>query len=99
MPCESETQLTQKAAPTGPRIGYTVTKRIGNSVIRNRVKRRLRAALAELGPNELQGNCDYVLIARPGALKRAFAELTNDLRKGLANIHRSKNRSQSTKRG
>ncbi len=78
------------AAACGSRIGYTVTKRIGNAVIRNRVKRRLRAAVASLEPNELRADCDYVLIARPGALKRAFVDLTNDLRAGLASIHRPK---------
>ena len=79
-------------------MGYTVTKRMGNAVIRNRIKRRLRAAMAAMKPNDLHNDCDYVLIARHGALKRAFGDLTNDLRTGLRKIHQKKQYSQTAKR-
>ncbi|MGI9405798.1 MAG: ribonuclease P protein component [Hyphomicrobiaceae bacterium] len=77
---------------TEPRIGYTVTKRIGNAVVRNRIKRRLRATVATLEAGELKNNCDYVLIARHGALQRPFNDLVNDLRAGLKSVHRPKRR-------
>lgn len=80
--------------PIGPRVGYTVTKRMGNAVTRNRIKRRLRAAMAEMTANELHNDCDYVLIARNGALKRAFSDLTKDLRTGLRKIHQQKQHRQ-----
>ena len=77
---------------TAPRIGYTVTKRMGNAVIRNTIKRRLRAAAAAVPDGTLRAGHDYVLIARPGALKRPFVELTNDLREALTSLHRPKQR-------
>ncbi|MGI9407489.1 MAG: ribonuclease P protein component [Hyphomicrobiaceae bacterium] len=91
-----QNQGPAKPRITGPRIGYTVTKRIGNAVVRNRVKRRLRAAVAALEPGDLRDNCDYVLIARPGALQRPFIDLTNDLRAGLQSVHRQKQRKQAS---
>lgn len=90
---------SEHAAFAMPRIGYTVTKRIGNAVVRNRIKRRLRAAVAALSSGELREHHDYVLIARFGALKRGFNELTNDLREGLSRIHRPKRNSRTGKRG
>ena len=85
--------------PDKPRIGYTVTKRIGNAVVRNRIKRRFRAAAASLRCGELRPGYDYVLIARSGALKRPFVDLTNDLREGLTHIHRPKRKGRATKLG
>jgi len=63
----------------GKRFGVTVTKRIGNAVIRNRMKRRfralLRAALPELGlPDH-----DHILIGREGGVERDFAKLADEL--------------------
>ena len=73
----------------GPRVGFTTTKRLGNAVVRNRIRRRLRevarlnlAALARPGH-------DYVLIGRPPALERAFGDLTKDLISALKRLHRS----------
>ena len=61
------------------RFGITVTKKIGNAVVRNRMKRRfrelLRAALPTLGLPEH----DHVLIGRDGGLERDFAQLQIEL--------------------
>ena len=66
------------------RFGITVTKKIGNAVVRNRMKRRfrelLRAALPTLGlPSH-----DHVLIGRDGGLERDFAQLQIELAAALA---------------
>lgn len=70
-------------------IGFTASKKIGNSVARNRAKRRLRAAAREvLAQNALPG-WDYVLVARPGAtIERSFSDMLADLRMALRQVHR-----------
>jgi ribonuclease P protein component len=68
------------------RIGYTVTKKVGNAVVRNRMKRRLRAlARAALPVSGLPG-ADHVLIGRSGGIDRPFADLARDLDKALAKL-------------
>ena len=73
----------------GVRVGYTCSKKVGNAVTRNRAKRRLRAAAAEVLTNHGLDGWDYVLIGRAGAtVRRPFAELTGDLVTALSKIHR-----------
>ncbi len=61
------------------RIGFTVTKKMGNAVKRNRIKRRLReAARLEALPHMLPGH-DYVIVARQKALDCDFSELKRDM--------------------
>ena len=68
------------------RVGFTVTKRVGNAVVRNRVKRRLRAAAAEVVPSCASAGNDYVLIGRKQALERPFQSLTSDLKWALRKL-------------
>lgn len=66
------------------RVGYTVTKKIGNSVVRSRIKRRLREAVKNADvPADIAG-CDAVLIARVEALDEPFETLTSSVSRGLA---------------
>ena len=69
------------------RVGYTVTKKVGTAVTRNRAKRRLRAAAAEILPSLGKPGYDYVLIGRTGTLTRAWPDLLEDLRAALARVH------------
>jgi ribonuclease P protein component len=70
------------------RIGFTVSKRIGNAVVRNRAKRRLRAAAASVLPLHGKAGTDYVLIARAGTGERVYAELLADLEGALRQLAR-----------
>jgi len=69
-----------------PGIGYTVTKKIGNSPERNRIKRRLRAAAAAC-TRDFQAGHDYVLLARREALSLPFDRLVADLSGLIARVH------------
>ena len=71
-----------------PRIGYTVTKKTGNAVERNRIKRRLRAAIRDVAPFAARPACDYVLIGRRAALDISFSDLKKDLAAGFARVHK-----------
>jgi ribonuclease P protein component len=60
------------------RVGFTVTKKIGNAVVRNRMKRRLRALARELLPIHGIAGADHVLIGRSGGIERDFAALRQE---------------------
>jgi ribonuclease P protein component len=82
-----------------PRFGLTVSRKVGNAVVRNRVKRRLREALRALARPEGGGSgqplsaelpaptFDYVIVARTEALSRPFAGLVDDLAAGITGVH------------
>ncbi len=70
-----------------PRVGFTVTRKIGNAVVRNRIRRRLRAAVDAAG-GYLETATDYVLVGRRAALTLQFARLVTDLETGLAALSR-----------
>ncbi len=68
------------------RVGFTVSKKVGNAVQRNRAKRRLRAAVDRIfGPHAATGY-DYVVIGRAGTVKRSFDRLIKDLTTGLKKL-------------
>ena len=72
-----------------PRVGFTVTKKQGEAVIRNRIKRRLREiARLHLGEHAQPG-FDYVLIGRAQAAVRDFSELEKDFNSALKRLHRT----------
>ena len=73
----------------GPiRIGLTVTKKNGTATERNRIRRRLREAVKQIGPVAMRPRHDYVLIGRRAALTRDFAALLDDLRAALKRLDR-----------
>jgi ribonuclease P protein component len=73
-----------------PRFGFTVTKKLGNAVVRNRIKRRLRDAVRHSASPYMLPDHDYVLIARDAALRRTFAELVSDLDTALQRVQAKK---------
>lgn len=72
-----------------PRVGFTVTKRVGNAVVRNRVKRRLREAARLVMPQYARAGYDYVLIGRRETLRRTFTALKDDLATALGRVHKA----------
>jgi ribonuclease P protein component len=68
------------------RIGITVTKKIGNAVVRNRMKRRFRALARELLPTSGISGADHVLIGRSDGVEREYSKLRAELSKALSKI-------------
>jgi ribonuclease P protein component len=68
------------------RIGFTVTKKIGNAVVRNRMKRRFRALAREILVDQGIAGADHVLIGRAGGIERDFASLAAELKRALKKI-------------
>ncbi|MBE7620108.1 ribonuclease P protein component [Gluconacetobacter entanii] len=65
------------------RHGFTVTKKVGNSVVRNRVRRRLREVVRQVGRELPLSGVDLVVIGRSATIDRKFAALLTDYRKAL----------------
>ena len=72
------------------RVGFTVTKKVGNSVVRNRVRRRLRAVADEVLPKTVACGLDLVIIGRMGTIKRPYSALVNDLQTALKKLKADK---------
>ena len=68
----------------GLRFGVTVTKKIGNAVVRNRMKRRFRELLRAALPAQWLADHDHVLIGREGGIERDFAQMREELSAALA---------------
>lgn len=68
------------------RVGFTASRKVGNAVARNRARRRLRAAAAQVLPDHAAMGHDYVVIARLETLERPFDDLLGDLTAGLKRL-------------
>jgi ribonuclease P protein component len=69
------------------RVGFTVTKKVGGAVIRNRLKRRLRALAREHLPSLGVAGADHVLIGRSGGIERDYTLLGQELVRALKKVH------------
>jgi len=67
----------------GARVGYTVTTKCGNAVVRNRIKRRLRALVAEIFPHHAMPETDYMFIALAGVTPSVADMPYHDLRQAI----------------
>jgi ribonuclease P protein component len=80
-------QMRMRADDRPPRVGFTVTKKLGNAVTRNRIKRRLREAARLSLTSIARPGYDYVLIGRSITAKRRFADLQEDIVAALKRLH------------
>lgn len=82
-------QALPREGGDAPRIGYTCSKKLGNAVMRNRAKRRLRALARDVFPTRARAGWDYVLVGRPEAtVSRDFAAMRAELIAALDKVHR-----------
>jgi ribonuclease P protein component len=93
--------------PTGPtpapaavmaRVAFAVPRRVGNAVMRNRVRRRLRAIFAEAGPDRVPAGA-YLVAVRPGAGDLSYRELSEHVFRALTEIAKRSARPRSPRRG
>lgn len=70
------------------RVGFTVTKKIGGAVVRNRMKRRFRALAREIVPSLGIAGADHVMIGRARGIERDFGLLRSELSKALEGLRR-----------
>ena len=82
---------TRERSDTGPpRVGFTVSRKVGNAVERNRVRRRLREIVRLCDADRFKPGSDYVLIGRRAALELPFARLVEDFARALARINQQR---------
>ncbi|CAD7052276.1 ribonuclease P protein component [Pseudorhizobium endolithicum] len=88
--------LDRQAPDSPPRVGFTVTKKHGNAVARNRMRRRLKEAVRQSAGFAMKAGHDYVIVARREVLTVPFAELTAQLAERINGRPRPK-RSEETR--
>jgi ribonuclease P protein component len=79
-------KVGEAAKPQGPRVGFTASRKVGIAVLRNRARRRLRAAVDRVMPLHAAPGHDYVLIARAATASRPFPALIGDLETALRQL-------------
>ena len=80
-------QMRVREDQAAARVGFTVTKKLGNAVTRNRIRRRLKEAVRTGLAGEFQPGRDYVIIGRVATEGRCFAALVSDIRSALDTLH------------
>jgi ribonuclease P protein component len=88
--------LDRNQPDEAPRVGFTVTKKHGNAVERNRMRRRLREAVRQSAGFAMKNGHDYVIVARREVLKAPFADMTAQLIERIESKPRPK-RSEETR--
>ena len=78
----------RKDSDPAMRVGFTVTKKIGGAVIRNRMKRRFRALAREIVPAQGLPGSDHVMIGRANGIERDFAALHSELASALEKLRK-----------
>jgi ribonuclease P protein component len=86
----------RKRTDDGPvRFGFTVSKKVGNAVERNRVRRRLREVVRLFAGNRTRTGHDYVLVGRRAALKLPFDRIVQDFDGALRRLHEGRGKTDT----
>lgn len=80
--------LRREGSGSGLRLGFTLTRKVGQATERNRIRRRLRAAAAEVAPRFLPAEADLVVIGRREALGAPYTALVDDLARAFGAVLR-----------
>lgn len=80
-------QARQRDETGSARVGFTVSRKVGNAVERNRVKRRLREIVRLVPPERMRTGYDYVLVGRRAALDLPFERMVQDFERALGRVH------------
>ena len=72
-------EVLERGDKAAPRVGFTVTKKVGNAVVRNRVRRRLKEAVRLHAAHEMAPGHDYVIVGREEVLAEPFDRLAAEL--------------------
>jgi ribonuclease P protein component len=79
-------QMRDRRDDGPPRVGFTVSKKVGNAVERNRVRRRLREIVRQASGNATRAGHDYVLVGRRAGLSAPFGGLLEDFKSALQRL-------------
>jgi ribonuclease P protein component len=82
-------QMRKRGDDGPPRVGFTVTRKLGGAVARNRIRRRLKEAVRLALPGRMRPGRDYVFIGRPEAKLRPFGLLQQDLLDAVERVETS----------
>ena len=96
VPSASFVLQARERSDEGPvRVGFTVSRKVGNAVERNRVRRRLREMVRLNSEGALQAGHDYVLVGRKAALSAAFSDLVAEYGRATARIRTMRRKPKS----
>jgi ribonuclease P protein component len=80
-------QARRRADENAMRVGFTVSRQVGNAVERNRVRRRLRELVRLASADAFRSGYDYVLVGRRAALQLPFGDMVREFGKALGRVH------------
>lgn len=85
----SSKDLNSSSSLSSIRVGFTASKRVGNAVMRNKAKRRMREVVALWAKKAARfPSSDVVVIAKPAAVTAPFTKLQSDFETSLANFYK-----------
>jgi ribonuclease P protein component len=76
-------EVLDRGDENAARVGFTVTKKVGNATVRNRIRRRLKEAVRVHAAGDMQRGNDYVIVGREDVLAAPFAEIKTELTRRL----------------